>query len=157
MRRVIALVFVALLPVNPAAAETIGASPDVVYQAAMEVALDLGAMPSTSNDKLRFFKTDTVKLKPTEEQADCGSMFGIAYVKDDRTVVEVSYTVRVKPSGDASDIDVSTSLVGYYDESRNAISNFMSDKKRDNDDLLDCKSTGVFESECVARVQTKLR
>jgi len=77
--------------------------------------------------------------------------------KDDRTVVEVSYTVRVKPSGDASDIDVSTSLVGYYDESRNAISNFMSDKKRDHDDLLDCKSTGVFESEFVARVQTKLR
>ena len=61
MNRLIMVSLLSLSMATPAAAgDLISASPDVVYQAAMEVALDLGAMPSTSNDKLRFFKTDAV-------------------------------------------------------------------------------------------------
>ena len=135
------------------AGQAINASPDHVYQAAMEVALDMGAMPTTSNDALHFFKTDPVKLKPSVDDCDCGSMFGIPYVKDDRTVVKVSYIVRVKGSDQQSEIDVSTSIVGYYDESKNAISAFMADKKRDTKDLLDCKSKGQYEHRFIDRVQ----
>jgi len=48
------------------AGEIINASANDVYDAAMEVALDLDAMPSSSNDKLHYFKTDAVTLKPTK-------------------------------------------------------------------------------------------
>lgn len=138
------------------AGELIQNSADDVYQAAMEVALDLDAMPSSSNDKLRFFKTDAVKLKPSENDCDCGSMFGIPYVKDSRTVVEIKYNVRVKAVNEKSEINVSTSIVGYYDESKNAISSFMSDKKRDHDNLLDCKSKGAYEARFIEAVKNKL-
>jgi len=138
------------------AGETINAAADDVYQAAMEVALDLDAMPSNSNDKLRFFKTDAVTLKPAEKDCDCGSFFGIPYVKDSRTMVDIIYNIRVKAVGDKSEIKVSTSIVGYYDENRNAISAVLADKKRDHDNLLDCKSTGAYEARFVEAVKSKI-
>ena len=40
------------------------------------------ALAAQSNDKLRYFKTDPLKMKLTMEECDCGSMFGIPYLKD---------------------------------------------------------------------------
>ena len=40
------------------------------------------AFPAQSNDKLRYFKTDPLKMKLTMEACDCGSMFRIPYLKD---------------------------------------------------------------------------
>jgi len=138
------------------AGPAIDASADKVYLAAMEVALDMGATPTMNNDALHYFKTDPVKIKPDASDCDCGSMFGIPYVKDSRTVVEVSYIVRVKAVGQQSEVNVSTSIVGYYDESKNAISAFMADKKRDHDELLDCKSTGAYELRFISNVRSKV-
>ncbi|HKJ83414.1 MAG TPA: hypothetical protein VJ961_05255 [Mariprofundaceae bacterium] len=158
MKRLIVVVMGLLASTSVAQAGTvINAAPVKVYQAAEKVALDLGAMPSVTNDTLMYFKTDPVTLKPTAKQCDCGSMFGIPYVKDSRTMANVSYKVIVKAAtkGD-SEIDVTTSIDGYYDESRNSISNFMSDKRGTRSKTLDCKSTGAFEAAFIRKVKGEL-
>ena len=70
------------IPINCFAGESIKAPPDDVYQAALEVAIDMEALAAQSNDKLRYFKTDPLKMKLTMEECDCDSMLGIPYLKD---------------------------------------------------------------------------
>jgi hypothetical protein len=84
----------------------------------------------------------------TTEEADCGSMFGIPYLKDKRVKVAATYQVRVKKvDAGKSDVSVQITLDGYMDV--NEGSPFFVEKTRDKDKVLTCKSKGVLEKKFI--------
>lgn len=64
---------------------------------AFQVLVGLGAMPTFRDKELLVIKTDPVQVRLTPDQADCGRMFGIAYLKDKRTKTAATYQVVIKP------------------------------------------------------------
>ncbi|MDX8396366.1 MAG: hypothetical protein R8K22_08140 [Mariprofundaceae bacterium] len=144
-------------PTAHASENIINAAPDNVYQAAIGVALDMDLIPSKENEKHRYFKTESKRIKLTSDECDCGSMFGISYMADSRTVTEVELSVRVKPNAGGSEITVKTNIIGYFDQSQNAMTNFMSDKHRDRDNLMDCKSLGGIETKFIQNIKDSIQ
>ena len=126
---------------------------DVAFQKAVAVLVSLDAIPTFRDKEILVLKTDPVQVRLTPEQADCGKMFGIPYLKDKRTNTAVTYQVVVKPVDAAhSDVSVKVTIEGYMDVNENAP--FFIDKSRDKNKVLTCTSKGWLESQIVERIQT---
>jgi hypothetical protein len=127
-------------------AEEVNLPAEVAYQKALNYLLDIGAMPT--------FRDKELLLKLTTEEADCGSMFGIPYLKDKRVKTAVTFQVRVKALTDTScDVTVNATLDGYMDITENAP--FFIDKTRDTTKVLTCKSKGVLERRLIKAVNNQ--
>jgi len=114
------------------------------FQKALVVLMDLGAVPSFKDKDLLMIKTDPLPIKITTDEADCGSMFGIPYLKDKRTKIAATYLVRIKKLDDnKSDVNVKVTLDGYMDVNEGAP--FFIEKTRDKNKVLSCNSKGVLE------------
>lgn len=114
--------------------------------------VELGAMPTFRDKELLVIKTDATPVTLTPEQADCGRMFGIPYLKDKRTKTAVVYQVVIKPiDAVTSDVAVTATLTGYMDVNENAP--FFIEKTRDADKVLTCHSKGWLESQFLERLQ----
>lgn len=131
-------------PIVPAA--EVGLPAEAAFLKASRVLVSLGALPTFRDKELLVIKTDPVPLKDVPTQADCGTMFGIPYVKDKRTKVAATYQVSIKPTGDArSEVSLTVTLDGYMDVNEGAP--FFIDKTRDKNKVLPCKSTGRLEAQ----------
>ena len=136
-----------------AKAAELGLSPDAAFLKASRVLVGLGALPTFRDKELLVIKTDPVPLKEVPTQADCGTMFGIPYVKDKRTKVAATYQVSIKPvSGGKSDVSLTITLEGYMDVNEGAP--FFVDKTRDKNKVLTCKSTGALEAKFFESLST---
>jgi hypothetical protein len=135
-------------------AEEVNLPAEVAYQKALNYLLDIGAMPTFRDKELLLIKTDPLPLKLTTEEADCGSMFGIPYLKDKRVKTAVTFQVRVKALTDTScDVTVNATLDGYMDITENAP--FFIYKTRDTTKVLTCKSKGVLERRLIKAVNNQ--
>lgn len=133
-------------------AEVVNLPAEEAYDKALDYVLEIGAMPNTTNEKLRIFKTDLLSVKLTHEECDCGKMFGIPYMKDKRMRTAVSYQVRVKKVDDnSSDVKVKVTVEGYMAVNDHKLG-FFADKSRDKGKVLDCKSTGVLEKRFIEAI-----
>src|SRR5690349_17010402 len=95
--------------------------PESAYQKASRALVGLGALPTFRDRELLIIKTDPLPLKDVSSQADCGTMFGIPYVKDKRTKVAAIYQVSIKPKADGkSDVSLTVTLDGYMDVNEGA-------------------------------------
>lgn len=137
-------VFVVGLP-SATSAEVVHMSADAAFLKASQVLVSLGAMPTFRDKELLVIKTDSVQVKLTPDQADCGKMFGFAYLKDKRTKTAATYLVTVKAiDANSSDVSVKVLLEGYMDVNEGAP--FFIDKTRDKNKVLTCSSMGYLES-----------
>ena len=125
---------------------------DVAFQKASSVLVGLDAMPTFRDKELLVIKTDPVPVKLTPDQADCGRMFGIPYLKDKRTKTAATYQVVIKPIDSASsDVAVKITLDGYMDVNEGAP--FFIEKTRDKNKVLTCSSKGWLESKFIEALQ----
>jgi hypothetical protein len=135
-----------------AAAVPVAMPADVAFQKASLLLVKLGAMPTFRDKELLVIKSDTTPVTLTPDQADCGRMFGIPYLKDKRTKTAVVYQVVVQPiDANSSDVAVSTTLSGYMDVNENAP--FFIEKTRDTNKVLTCKSNGWLEAQFIQQLQ----
>lgn len=124
--------------------EEVSLSADEAYQKAVKILVDIGSVPSFRDKELMLIKTDQLPMKMTTEEGDCGSMFGIPYLKDKRVKTALTYQIRIKKIEDSkSDIDVKITVDGYMDVNDGAP--FFIEKNRETNKVLTCKSKGVFE------------
>lgn len=72
------------------------------------------------------------KVKLTPKEANCGTTFGLDYLKDDRVESEVSFNLIVNDSS----IDVTAHISSYY---------------RPQETALKCVSKGVIERQIIER------
>lgn len=122
------------------------------FKKASLVLVELGAIPTFRDKELLVIKTDPVPVQLTTEQADCGSMFGIPYLKDKRTKTAAAYQIVIKSTGDAtSDVTVKVALDGYMDVNEGAP--FFIEKTRDTSKTLTCTSKGVLEAKFIELFQ----
>lgn len=121
------------------------------YDRALTALVDMGAIPTFRDKELLLIKTDPFPQKLTTEEADCGSMFGIPYLKDKRTKVAAIYQVRVKAIDEQrSDVSITVGLDGYMDVNEGAP--FFVDKTRDNSKVLTCTSKGALEAQLLEAI-----
>ncbi len=114
------------------------------FQKAVEILVDMGAVPTFKDKELFMIRTDPNPTKLTAEECDCGSMFGFAYIKDKRVKTGVTYQVRFKKVDDKnSNMDLKVTIDGYMDVNEGAP--FFIEKTKNNNKILMCKSTGVLE------------
>ncbi len=127
---------------------------DEAFQKALVILMDMDAVPSFKDKDLLMIKTDPLPMKMTTDEADCGSMFGIPYLKDKRTKVAATYQIRIKKIDDKkSDISVKLTLDGYMDVNEGAP--FFVKKDRDKNKVLTCVSKGVLEKKFIASFEQK--
>ena len=130
----------------PALAAPVALPADQAFQKASMVLVGLNALPTFRDKELGVIKSDPVPVRLTPDQADCGKMFGIAYLKDKRTKTAATYQVIVKPIDSAnSDVSVRVTLDGYMDVNEGAP--FFIEKTRDKNKVLTCSSKGWLESQ----------
>lgn len=126
---------------------------DVAFQKASTVLVGLEALPTLRDKELLVIKTDPVPVRLTPDQADCGKMFGIPYLKDKRTKTAATYQVVVKPLGDSkSDVSVRIAIEGYMDVNEGAP--FFIEKTRDKSKALTCTSKGWLEEKFMELMRT---
>jgi hypothetical protein len=135
-----------------ALATTVALPADAAFQKASAVLVSLDAIPTFRDKELLVIKTDPVQVRLTSEQADCGKMFGIPYLKDKRTKTAVTYQVVIKPVDAVnSDVSIKVTIDGYMDVNENAP--FFVDKTRDKNKVLTCTSKGWLESQLLEQIQ----
>lgn len=150
-------VVVVLLGSSSVSAEVFNSSAEQVYETTLNYLLDLGAVPVVRDKELLLIKTEPLPTKLTTEECDCGSMFGIPYMKDKRTKTAVTYQIRIKKIDEAnSDIDIRTTIDGYMDVADSPML-FMMDKHRDSNKVLTCKSKGILEQKFTEEIKNKLK
>ena len=127
---------------------------EVAFQKASSVLVGLDAIPTFRDKELLVIKSDPVPVKLAPDQADCGKMFGIPYLKDKRTKTSATYQVVIKPIDSASsEVSVKVTLDGYMDI--NEGSPFFIEKTRDKNKVLTCSSKGWLESKFIELVQAQ--
>ena len=116
------------------------------FDKASRVLVNLDAMPTFRDQQLLVIKTDPVPVKLSPDQADCGKMFGIPYLKDKRTKTAATYQVSIKEiDANSSDVSVKVTLTGYMDINEGAP--FFIEKTRDTSKVLTCSSSGWLENQ----------
>lgn len=124
---------------------------DQAFQEASRLLVDIGALPTFRDRDLLVIKTDPMPVRLTPEQADCGKMFGIPYLKDKRTKTAATYQVVIRPIDEAtSDVTVKVTLDGYMDVMEGAP--FFIEKTRDKDKVLTCTSKGWLEAQLLEKL-----
>ena len=135
-----------------ASAAVVPMDAQTVFQKASAVLVSMDAMPTFRDKELLVIKTDPVPVKLTPDQADCGKMFGIPYLKDKRTKTAATYQVVIKPmDATSSDVSVKVMLDGYMDVNEGAP--FFIEKTRDKNKVLTCASKGWLEAQFLERLQ----
>jgi hypothetical protein len=146
-----AAILAASLP-TAANAVTVALPADAAFLKASQILVGLGAMPTFRDKELLVIKSDPVPVKLTPDQADCGRMFGIPYLKDKRTKTAATYQVIIKPiDPSSSDVSVKVTLDGYMDVNEGAP--FFIEKTRDKNKVLTCSSKGWLESTFIDALQ----
>lgn len=134
-------------------AEEVEVAIDDAWDLVIEAFLEMDAYPSTRDAELRVIKTDAIPMQLDSTTADCGSFFGIGYIKDKRTKTTVAYQVRLKKAGDGiTEFRVKANIEGYFFE--NDIGGaFFLDGERDSSKVLECKSTGELEKQFIQSIR----
>lgn len=134
------------------AGTTVNLSADAAFVRASRALVDMEAMPTFRDKDLGVIKTDPVQVKLTPDQADCGKMFGIPYLKDKRTKTAATYQVTIRPmSAETSDVTIKVSLDGYMDVNEGAP--FFIEKTRDKNKVLTCTSKGYLEQQLLDKLR----
>jgi hypothetical protein len=88
----------------------------------------------TASKEAGVISTGKKLTKLTEADADCGNIWGLPYVKDDRTTTNVSQSVILVSAGSSTAVTVNTQIEGLFNAQAGG------DGKR-----LDCFSQGSLE------------
>lgn len=124
---------------------------EAAFNKASRVLVEMGALPTFRDKELLIIKAGPHVLQNVALEADCGSMFGIPYVKDKRTKVAATYEVTIAALGESkSSVSVRVTLDGYMDVNEGAP--FFIEKTRDKSKALSCASTGQLESRFFERL-----
>lgn len=125
---------------------------EAAFQKASTELVAMGALPTYRDKELLVIKTDPTHVNLTTDEADCGRMFGIPYLKDKRTKTAVTYQVVVRPvDANSSSVSVKIAIDGYMDVNEGAP--FFIEKTRDKNKVLTCTSKGVIESQFLGRLK----
>jgi hypothetical protein len=139
---------VCLSAASTASATTVAMPAETAFQKASLVLVGLDAMPTFRDKELLVIKTDPVPVRLTHDQADCGKMFGIPYLKDKRTKTAATYQIVIKPIDENhSEVSVKITLDGYMDVNEGAP--FFIEKTRDKNKVLTCSSKGWLEAKFI--------
>lgn len=118
---------------------------EMAWERAIEFVLDEGGLPEMRDKELGIIRTDSFSKKLDKKTAHCGRMFGIPYISDKRTKTSTKYTVRLKKVSDSvTNVRVKVDVDGYFFTNETAWA-VWTEKTRDADKVLQCKSTGVLE------------
>jgi hypothetical protein len=144
----IVIVILSLSVFGMAKADELPFSVDETYQKAIVSLMDMGAIPTFRDKELLMIKSDPLPMKLTTEEADCGSMFGIPYLKDKRVKTALTYQIRIKKIDEnKSEIEVKITIDGYMDVNEGAP--FFIEKTRNTNKVLTCNSKGLLESKFI--------
>lgn len=142
-----------MLAANLSRANEVQMSAEDAYSKTARILVDIGALPTFRDKELLIIKTDPMPVKLSPEQADCGKMFGIAYLRDKRTKTAATYQVSIKPiDAQKSDVTLKVKIDGYMDVTEGAA--FFIDKTRDTTKVLNCSSSGYLESQFFEKLNT---
>lgn len=61
--------------------------------------------------------TEKQAMRLTEDEAECGSVLGLRYIKDPRVTVYVAYAVHLRKEGEQTGITVNTNMEGLFNPS----------------------------------------
>jgi uncharacterized lipoprotein len=101
-----------------------------------------GALVRTADRSQGLISTDKHAVRLTEQDADCGNIWGIPYLKDTRTTTDVAYAVYLQGDGAATRITVNTRIDGTF----NAMASERSKQ-------LSCTSLGALEAALIERIK----
>lgn len=131
-----------------AQAQSVPLSAPEAFKKATMYLVGEGAVPSFRDAELLMLKTDPLPMRLTTAEADCGSMFGFAYLSDKRVKTAVTYVLSAKPvTESSSEISVRVTVDGYMAVNEGAP--FFIEKTRDATKVLMCKSTGMLERKLI--------
>lgn len=124
-------------PVRPAAinnAAVLAMPIDTAWSRTLQVLAGEGALVKTADRSQGLIATDKHAVQLTEQDADCGNIWGISYLKDSRTTAEVAYAVYLQSNGQGTSVTVNTTISALFNASS------MDPGKR-----LTCYSSGTLE------------
>lgn len=110
-------ILLALYPALASAAgyETVVQQPlDVAWGNALKTLITSGYTVASSATEVGLITTTPKAVRLTIQDVECGTFWGIPYIKDERTVTKVTYTVLVEKAGEGSKIAVSATVDGTY-------------------------------------------
>ncbi|CAK9252019.1 unnamed protein product [Sphagnum jensenii] len=94
--------------------KVIGSDYGTTWNKALQTLATEGYPILTSNKEAGIISTGKKAERINTDDADCGTFMGLPYIKDDRTVVSVSYSVLIKDVGGKADVTVNTDIAGTY-------------------------------------------
>lgn len=114
------------------------------YRKAVLAFRSMGAIPTYADEGGRTIRTDYSLTRLTEKEADCGSRFGIPYIKDRKVKTAVAYEVRFEDiDGKSCEMHLKIHIDGYVDIYEGEPS--AEGKGGGGGKKLMCRSTGVLE------------
>lgn len=100
-----------------------------------------GAMITSADRSQGLISTGKQTIRLTETEADCGNLWGIPYLKDSRTMTDVTYAVRLQDEGPSTRITVNTRIEGTF----NAVAS-------EHTKRLSCFSLGALERQLIDQI-----
>ena len=115
---------------------------DQVWKATLQQLIEGGHQIKTSSREDGYISTEKALIRLAPDQADCGNILGIPYLKDDRTITHVSYGIALKSrSAQTTDITVATSIDAEFNATSNSGTKHLS-----------CFSTGFLEKGLIDKI-----
>jgi hypothetical protein len=130
---------------SPSTIDHINAQTDVVFNAANRALVANGYQVTSTDANAGIISTAPRDLRLAPEQADCGTVMGIDYLKDNRTSTRVAFGIIVT---DAK-IEVKTTIQGEYKSGGGS--------GGQSDIVLTCVSRGGLERDMLAKIRSEVR
>ena len=122
---IIVIIFMGGCAYNPPVQNTMEQSPidkkrevnlayDQAFKNTINALYDLGYSVKVSDKDNGIITTEKKHVSLNEDQADCGNIWGIPYLKDKRTTSHAAHSVRVRANGDKSTIQVNTEISAIF-------------------------------------------
>jgi hypothetical protein len=87
---------------------------DVIWQRALRALATRGAMIETADRSSGVIATRPATTQVTEQDADCGNILGIPYLRDRRTTATVAYSLLLEQSGSGTTVTISTQIEAIF-------------------------------------------
>lgn len=130
-------------PANSDNKIVLNSSPDKVFNRSLTALASDGYQIKVADKQNGIITTEKKLVRLNEEQADCGNIWGISYVKDTRTATYASYSLLLSPAGDKTEVMVNTHIEGLFNSSA----------MEQSTKQLACHSSGYLEKALIERLR----
>ena len=130
---------------SPSAVDNVNGKKQEMFNAASRALVANGYQVTSSDINAGIISTAPLDLRIEPEQADCGTVMGIDYLKDNRTSTRVAFGVVISDVK----IEVKTTIQGEYKSGGGS--------GGQSDIVLTCVSRGGLERDMLAKIRAEVR